>query len=69
MNIFITITVVKMITATGIITVLLKCAGDVQKVPTHKSNSPSFIFKNQQTTNTIIFVCIINKTITLPIGL
>ncbi len=34
MNIFITITVVKIITVTGIITVLLKCAGDVQKVPT-----------------------------------
>ncbi len=33
----------------SIITVLLKCAGDVQKVPT-----PSFIFKNQQTTNKLL---------------
>ncbi len=40
------IIVTKMITV--IITVLFKCAGDVQKVPT-----PSFIFKNQQTTNKI----------------
>ncbi len=33
----ITIIVTKIITVISIITVLLKCAGDVQKVPTHKS--------------------------------
>ncbi len=33
----ITIIVTKIITVISIITVLLKCAGDVQKVPRHKS--------------------------------
>ncbi len=35
----------------SIITVLFKCAEDVQKVPTHKSLQVLFFFLNQQTTN------------------
>ncbi len=49
----ITIIVTKMITVISIITVLLKCAGAVQKVQTQITSS--FIFKNQQTTNKMTF--------------
>ncbi len=44
----ITIIVTKIITVIGIITVLLKCAGDVQKVPTHKLIHQVLYIKNQQ---------------------
>ncbi len=59
----ITIIVTKIIPVISIITVLFKCAGDVQKVQT-QINSPSFICKNNQIK--WLFVCIITKTITLP---
>ncbi len=45
--------------------VLLKCAGDVQKVPTHKSLQVLYLKINKQQIK-LLFVCIITKTITLP---
>ncbi len=48
----ITIIVTKIITVISIITVLLKCAGDVQKVPTHKSlNQVLYLKINKQQHN------------------
>ncbi len=63
----ITIIVTKIIMVISIITVLLKCAGDVQKVLTHKSLYQVLYLKiNKQQINWL-FVCIITKTITLPV--
>ncbi len=49
----------------NIITVLFKCAGDVQKVQTHKSLQVLHSKINKQQIK-LLFVCIITKTITLP---
>ncbi len=63
---FLKIIVTKVITVISIITILLKCAGDVKKVQTHKLLQVLYLKINKQQIK-LLFVCIITKIITLPI--
>ncbi len=63
----ITIIVTKIITVISFITVLFKCAVYFQKVQTHKSLYQVLYLKINKQQIKWLFVCIITKTITLPV--